>query len=429
MERNDIHNEHPLEYNKRIPELNPNDLQVDDYLNLETESGSRYIFRVESKNIIDGVVIEFISGSKALEGTQGRLANKRIELGKILDYKGGSTNILVGIVVTQGAPYEYPYVKLEYDLFLGESDFEELDSDQLLVGDYIYFGAEDGQTYIVEVMDMDEEMPLIRFVGGRNTLEVKEGYLETKNLKIGMRFRNSVSKTMPIQHMFVLPDRDENMLDEMDNELKIKELEYDTEIESFYISQLQEGDFVHIETAGSNNSTYVIAFNNDFIKVVGGKNNYLEQIGTFTKGKISKGNSLATTIVNTSRIKSIRITKTYETEVNLIRQSLEERQIAAANCPASSMSKPRLWFGINSDIGELKIFKELKLDSSGLTVSIVQRAWEKYHRENNPYKHRGLSPSQYNERLILYQRLEKEYEHLIQILEGMKEMAKKNKKG
>ncbi|MFC1810720.1 hypothetical protein ACFLZH_04425 [Patescibacteria group bacterium] len=420
MEGIETNNGQPLEYNKRIPGLNPDELQVDDYLNLETESGSRYIFRVVSKNEEDRVVIEFISGPNALEETQGKLADTKIELGKILNYKGGTTNILVGIVVTQGAPYEYPYVKLEYDLFLGEPDLEELDSDQLLVGDHIYFGTEDGQTYVAEVIDVSEEMPLIRFVAGRNIFVGNEGYLETKNLRIGMQFRNTVSSTMPIQHMFVLPDMDENMLDVMDKELVIQELEYDAEIESFYISQLQDGDCVHIETAGSNNSTYVIAFNNGVIKIVGGKNDYVGEVGSFLRGKISIGHRLRSTIVRTSRIKSIRVTKSYYGEVDSLRQNLEERQIAAANCPASSLSKPVMWFGIPSGIHELEIFDALGLTPNGLQIDDLQRAWEKYQQANNPDNHWGITPDEYNKKIRRYRRLERQYQDLIQTLERMK---------
>jgi hypothetical protein len=234
MEGIDTQDDCSLEFNKRIPGLHPDDLQVDNYLNLETESGSRYIFHVTSKDDKDGVIIEFISGPKALEGAWGKLADTRIELGSILDFEGGMTSTLVGIVVTQEEPFKYPFVKLEYNKSL-----KELDSDQLRVGDHIYFGAEDGQTYVAEIMDVDEKMPLIKFVAGRNSLVGGEGYLKIKNLRIGMKFRNTLRSTMPIQNILVLPDMDEHMLDVLDKECAIQELEYDTEIKSFYISQME----------------------------------------------------------------------------------------------------------------------------------------------------------------------------------------------
>jgi hypothetical protein len=421
MENIDTQNEQPLKLNKYIPGLHPEDLQVDYYLNLETESGSRYVFRVVSKDAEEGVVIEFVAGAKALEGSKGKLSSRKIELENILNFKGGSTSTLIGIVVTQGAPYEYPYVELEYNVLL-----EELDVGQLRIGDHIYFGTEDGQTYVVEVMD-DEETPLIKFVAGRNSLVGSEDYLLIKNLVIGMKFRNTTKSTMPIQNMVVLPDMDENMLDILDKESKIQELEYEAEIEDFYVSQLQDGDFIHIETAGANNSTYVIAFNDSVIKIVGGKNKFVGEVGTFDRGKVSKDRRLKTTIVRTTKIKSIRVTKTYEPEghgeVDLIRQSLEERQIAAVNCPANSMTNPVMWFGIESGIHKLEIFDALELNPGDLTIEALHRAWEKF-RINNPDNHREILPSEYNKKLRRFRMLERQYEDLITKLERMNEILK-----
>ncbi|MFH1533496.1 MAG: hypothetical protein ABID64_01030 [Nitrospirota bacterium] len=418
----DTQDDYSLEFDKRIFGLYPDDLQVDNYLNVETQSGSGYVFRVTSKDDEGGVIIELISGPKALKkGARGKIANTKIELGNILDFEGGTTSTLVGIVVTQGEPFEYPYVKSEYNEFL-----EELDSDQLCVGDHIYFGTEDGQTYVVEVIDVDEKMPLIKFVDGRNPLVGGEGYLKIKNLRIGMKFRNTLRSTMPIQNMFVLPHMDGSMLDVLDEEFEIQELEYDAEIESFYISQLQDGDFVHIGTAGANNSTYVIEFNNNAIEIVGGKNSFVGGVGRFASGKINKGHRLRTTIARTSNIKSIKLTKTYEPEgygeVDSLRKDLEARQIAAITHPAGSMTNPVIWLGMPSGIHKLEIFDELGLDSRDLTISALRKAWEEFQINNDPDNLRGLLPSVYSDRLKRFRTLERQYESLVLKLERMNEI-------
>ena len=61
-----------------------------------------------------------------------------------------------------------------------------MDSDQLKVGDHIYFGTEDGSTYVAEVRDVSDEMPLIGIVAGNNPLVGNEGNMQIKNFRIGM---------------------------------------------------------------------------------------------------------------------------------------------------------------------------------------------------------------------------------------------------
>lgn len=51
MEGVDTQEDYPLELNEYISGLYPDELQVDHYLNLATASGSRYVFRVVSKDI------------------------------------------------------------------------------------------------------------------------------------------------------------------------------------------------------------------------------------------------------------------------------------------------------------------------------------------------------------------------------------------
>ncbi len=416
MEGIDTQDDYPLELNEYISGLYPDELQVDHYLNLATASGSRYVFRVVSKGAKNGVVIKFVSGPKALKKAEGKLADTIIELSGILDFKGGSTSTLAGIVITQGAPYEYPYVELKYNEFL-----DELDSEQLRVGDHIYFGTEDGQTYIAKIINVDGKMPLIRFVAGRNSLVGSEGYLKIKNLIIGMKFRNTVKSTMPIQTMFVLPDMDAHMLDILDKECEIQELEYDTEIESFYTSQLQDGDFVHIETTSKNNSTYVIEFNNNAIQIAGGKNYFIGETGEFSTGKINKGHRLKSTIALTSPIQSIRITKTYEPEdyieIDVLRKNLEARQLAATNYPINSMTNPMIWVKVAaSGVHKLEILDVLKLDPNELTrIETLKTAWENF-QVKSINDHQNALPHVRREWLERFKILKRQYENLIKKL-------------
>jgi hypothetical protein len=178
---------------------------------------------------------------------------------------------------------------------------------------------------------------------------------------------------------------------------------------------------VHIETAGTNNSTYVIAFNNNAIKIIGGKNNFVGGVGRFVSGKISKGRRLKTTIARTTKIKSIRVTKTYEpegySEVDLLRRNLEDRQIAAITHPASSMTNPVMWFGISSGIHKLEIFDALDLDPRDLTIGALQKAWEKF-KVKTLDDHRNLLPN--NDWLERFRMLKRQYESLVKKLRKTK---------
>ncbi|MFC1656087.1 hypothetical protein ACFL3C_04405 [Patescibacteria group bacterium] len=402
-----------LEYDTRILRLNPNDLQVNDYLNLETQGGSRYVFWIESKDE-DGIFIKFYSGPNALEGSWGKLPDREIRVDEALDFEGGTTSVLIGIVVTHAQPFDYPFMELKYNEFL-----EELDSEQLKVGDHIYIGTEDGQTYVAEVMNVDEKMPTIRFIAGRNSLVGGEGNLKIKNMRVGMYFRNTFKSAMPVQNMVVLPYMDENMLGSLDEACEIKELDYDTELDFFYISQLEDGDFVYLETAGRNQSTYIIAFNHGVIEIIGGKNNFVGSRGLFVSGKISKGQKLKTSIAKTTLVKSIRVSKTYvpseEDAVAALRDDLDAQQVAVMSHP-SLMSQPVVWLGVPSGIHKLEIFGELDLEPNDLTAEALQRAWKRYQKENNPNSDRTLIPSEYNARLRLFRRLQEQYNDLMQKL-------------
>lgn len=184
---------------------------------------------------------------------------------------------------------------------------------------------------------------------------------------------------------------------------------------------------MHIGTAGANKSTYVIEFNNNAIRIVGGKNNFVGEVGRFVSGKISKGSRLKTTIAITTNVESIKVTKTYEPEgfgeVDSLRKDLEARQIATANCPAGSMTNPVMWFGVQTGLHKLEIFDELGLEGD-LTVDVVREAWEKF-QVNNPDDHRGIRASEYNERLKKFRRLERQYEDLVSKLEEMERVANK----
>ena len=422
MEGSETQDDYYLEFNTRIPKVRPTDLEVNDYLNLETQSGSRYVFRVTRKDDVDGVIIKFISGSNALRGAHGKIENPIIETNNILDFEGGTTTTLVGIVVTQSAPYEYPYVKLNYNEYL-----EELDYNQLEVGDHIYFGTEDGQTYVAEVMDISGKRPMVRFVAGRNKLIDGEGKLKIQNLLIGMKFRNTLKSTMPVQAMVVLPDMDERMLNYLDEELEIQELEYDTYLDHLYISQLQDGDFIHFATTGVNKSTYILEYNHGVIKVVGGKNQFLQSSGEFVSGKIEKEQHLKMSFATTSPIESnsIKVTKEYipegfEDDVELIRNSLEAAKHAAMNPQVTS---PRIWIGAPMVTGIhtfFKILKTLKLDSNDLSIEILEAAWSKYQKEN-PININAL-PHIRSEEIQKFKKLKREYDRLLGKFERVNEI-------
>ena len=211
MEGNDTHlddiKELPQKYGIPVESVKVAQLNVGDFLNLKTKSGSKYIFRVEGKASDEEgerILVSCIFGPEKMKDSSGKVDSNVIMLGEKFRYGRARTNELTQIIVSK-----MPVLSVQSQIELNTSILE-LEVKQLQIGHIIYAVSKNDTIYILKIFDRSEASgePHVKIIGGNSNFVGDMGYLKNMVIGIGMNLKTDMMNTTPLKYLEIRASAD-----------------------------------------------------------------------------------------------------------------------------------------------------------------------------------------------------------------------------
>ncbi len=199
-----------ITFGEELESLDTDLLEAGDYLTIKTKSGSRYIFKVISKNS-EGIKIKCVAGPKELFEEEGNLMNDELLVGGKLLFGEDLTNAssvsrLRGIIVTEDVP-DLSGKPVEYGKKL-----DLVETASLEMGDLITIEIKSSTPfYVFEVTGIDKAI----YSGENETIEyiqiivrVRVGKKEHKGRAVRLT-SSFIQKNCILKGKYLLEDDDE----------------------------------------------------------------------------------------------------------------------------------------------------------------------------------------------------------------------------
>jgi len=211
LEENDTHLddliEMPLQYGVPVDSVKVSQLNVGDFLNLKTKSGSKYIFRVEGKASDEEgerVLVFCIFGPEKMKDSSGKVDSNVIMLRERFRYGRARTNEITQIIVSK-----MPVLSVQSQVALNSSILE-LEVKQLQIGHIIYAVSKNETIYILQIFDRSEasDEPHVKIIGGNSSFVGDMGYLKNMVIGVGMNLKTDMMNTTPLKYLEIRASAD-----------------------------------------------------------------------------------------------------------------------------------------------------------------------------------------------------------------------------
>lgn len=221
FEENNLDND--FEYGEQLTIFETSKLQVGDFMTINTISGSRYVFKILSREQ-EGVKVRCIAGPEELLNHEDIIMNEEIFVnGKLLfgmDLSDApQTSRVKGIIVTKGPP---DFSKGSE--FLYEKESERVETSSLEVGDLVVIDVKSKSTptYVLEVIAVDMAVFLegdkaIRYAQPKVIIKLGKKYHEGNVVKLTS---SVIQRGCYLKGMNVVSDDEE--LDEEDKKFILR---------------------------------------------------------------------------------------------------------------------------------------------------------------------------------------------------------------
>jgi hypothetical protein len=204
LKENDTHlddlDEIPQKYGIPVESVRVRQLNVGDFLNLKTKSGSKYIFRVDGKAVDDEgerILVSCIFGPEKMKDSSGKVDSNIIMLNEKFRYGRAKTNEITQIIVSK-----MPVLTLQSQVALNTSILE-IEVKQLQIGHIIYAVSKNDTVYILEIFDRSEasDEPHVKIIGGNSNFVGDMGYLKNMVIGVGMNLKTDMMNTTPLKYL------------------------------------------------------------------------------------------------------------------------------------------------------------------------------------------------------------------------------------